>query len=244
MQALRSSSGLGISLARECVAASAAAYGPCLIESETAHVMVGTTEDGAVLLAFRGTAAPLDYLTDGKIGYAETGLGRVHEGFWQSLASVSDKVDAVARGPVVVCGHSKGGAEALLCAWMLARMGVTIDGVQVFGAPRVGDGEFRDSYNGQTANRADGMRLRDITFCWIHEEDIVPRLPPCVLKGYRRVGQVCFLPALGSGFILNPWIGFMVESDIWGALMEWRRGWNAFLKDHAVDEYARDIKGL
>ncbi len=149
--------------------------------------LVGATAT-EIVLAFRGTL-PIDttdwddfiesvddWVHDGeaelvKVPYAS---GLVHQGFSASLESIwSSTVAAVrqltaSRLPVVVTGHSKGGALATMAAIRLRTEGVaTPSGVYTYGSPRVGDTPFSTSYNAVISQ-------------WRFENnnDLVPHLPP------------------------------------------------------------------
>jgi len=149
--------------------------------------LVGATAT-EIIVAFRGTE-PIntadwddfidsvdDWVHDGeavlvKVPYAP---GMVHQGFSGSLESLwSGAVAAIrqltATGlPVVVTGHSKGGALATLAAMRLKSEGVaTPSGVYTYGSPRVGDTPFATAYDAAISQ-------------WRFENnnDLVPHLPP------------------------------------------------------------------
>ena len=237
--------GFSLSNARLLADLCAQAYTTATIETDLCHIVstpAEFAEDGQPysILAFRGSKSPLDFLTDAKIKFARLPGGQqLHEGFHASVSSIWDqllKLDQRAPpAPVILTGHSKGGGEALIAAFLLNRAGRHVHSVYTFGAPRVGDRNFKRDYN---------LALGFNTWSWIHEEDIVPRLPPCILKGYRRAGTICFLPAFGHGFLWNPWIGYMLLSDVWGAWKEYRQGRDAFLADHPIARYQTALANL
>src|SRR5262249_55062151 len=107
--------------------------GPSLINA----CLVGTLPDG-VVLAFRGTLpfdihrypTLRDWLNDFSANpMPEAGYpGFVHPGFFGSVATLWDaalaevqrqRVGAAAAAPLLVTGHSKGGAMSALAAWRL-----------------------------------------------------------------------------------------------------------------------------
>lgn len=166
--------------------------------------LVGTTPDG-VVLAFRGTlpfdihSAPTvaDWLGDfnaepvSAAGYP----GQVHEGFWQGLGFLWDRVLAevtrqrvgtLAALPLLITGHSKGGALAALAAWKFQSGNATPVKVITFAAAKAGDADFRDAYDAQV----DHTRYE-------FADDIVPHLPPAQ-GGFLDV--LTSLPIIGKDF--------------------------------------------
>jgi hypothetical protein len=148
----------------------------------------------AVVVAFRGTQSPSsldgfkdcllsdanDFLVipDGRIGtdFAAAGVGaRFHRGFMQALADIWDPVYAAVTAeidrqerPLWLTGHSLGGALALLAAWRFLRQGINICAVYTFGAPMVGNAAAVGAFD---------KELADKVFRFVHEPDLVPRLP-------------------------------------------------------------------
>jgi hypothetical protein len=166
--------------------------------------LVGTTPDG-VVIAFRGTlpfdihSPPtlLDWLNDFNANpTAAAGFpGFVHPGFlgaldalWdRAVAEVQNRRAAVgAAGPLLVTGHSKGGAMAALAAWRF-QTGLNVPvKVVSFAAAKPGDAPFRDAYNPVI----DHTRYED-------SDDIVPHLPPSQ-EGFLKV--LSSLPVIGDRF--------------------------------------------
>lgn len=139
--------------------------------------------DGFAAIAFRGTQTflpgrdPLtllgeiagDVLTDVRIPLVRArkpAHGRVHRGFrsaldeiWEPLEQLVDRLRKEHRA-IWLTGHSLGGALAILAASRLSG----VRGVYAFGAPLVGDGEFRA-----------GLPVRPVRF--VHGSDLVARVP-------------------------------------------------------------------
>lgn len=142
-----------------------------------------------IIVAFRGTQVFLpgvhppstisgvlaDAVTDVQAGLIEIppATGRVHSGFLQAadevfkpqdiLAPILDAVRRDGRERALwVTGHSLGGALAILTA---ARLRDRVQGVYVYGAPRVGDVDF-------------GRTLNDRIVCFVHGRDPVADTPP------------------------------------------------------------------
>lgn len=135
--------------------------------------------------------------------------GRIHSGFQESLFGirgsrspvfdecahiVADWKTASDAGagsptgaplPVYVCGHSLGGALALLFALGFERLIPNrIVGVHTFAQPRIGDSEFA----------AFGHRvLGDRVYRYVAGDDIVPHCPPRALGFDNRIGRLVML---------------------------------------------------
>jgi hypothetical protein len=183
--------------------------------------LVGTTAT-EVVVAFRGTLALdtdnwnafveslLDWVNDGdaELVDAPYTTGQVHQGFdkslgllWNNVLTAVEAQQAATRLPVVVTGHSKGGALASLAALRLqSEAALSPAGVYTFGSARAGDTTFARDY--------DTKILHDWRF--ENADDIVPHLPPTTTllpfltqidarlarlssHGYHHVGQLEFL---------------------------------------------------
>jgi hypothetical protein len=166
--------------------------------------LVGATPDG-VVVAFRGTMpldldnppTVLDWLSDFNDDPINLpGLpGQVHKGFGAALGFLWDRmfaevqrqrVGSLATKPVLVTGHSKGGAMAALAAWKLQEGNQVPVQVATFAAARSGDQTFADAYNAKiTQNRYE------------YADDIVPHLPPRP-GGFLDI--LSALPIIGPNF--------------------------------------------
>jgi triacylglycerol lipase len=150
-----------------------------------------------VVAAFRGTELKLrDWLSDlnGKLVPNQGGGGRVHSGFQTALNSVYPEImhciDAVAepgKRRLFVCGHSLGGALALLFASRYQQESAgagqsrpRLCEVFTYGAPRIGDVACADSYRKTS--------IAEHTYCWADREDPVTRVAP-VSMNYRHAVQ-------------------------------------------------------
>ncbi|MGO9598706.1 MAG: lipase family protein [Isosphaeraceae bacterium] len=150
--------------------------------------------DGAVVVAFRGSQAPttLDGLKDwlltnadnylvipeGRMGtdFAAAGVGvRFHRGFMEALheiwepllAAITEAVEAGDR-PLWITGHSLGGSLALLAAWRLQRNFIMVHEIVTFGAPMTGNLAAAEAFDREFAGRI---------FRYVNLEDPVPLLP-------------------------------------------------------------------
>jgi hypothetical protein len=175
----------------------------------------------AVVLAFRGTSNLKDWIADArfrKVPLGAPGDIRVHDGFLQDADSLLPKIINAINGnpkPILVCGHSLGGALASLSAFCLAKSNFEVRSVYTFASPRVGNAAWRDAYNAQRPNSNPNWTLGDRTFRVAAAGDLVPYLPGALtppLNGYRHVGTEIFVEAtdIGASYAINPgrWIDF------------------------------------
>jgi hypothetical protein len=166
--------------------------------------LVGTLADG-VVLAFRGTLpldilrhpTLLDWLNDfnatpiqaaGFPGFIHPGfLGAVNALWDRALAEVTRQQAGAAAGqPLLITGHSKGGAMAPLAAWQFHAATNLPAKVVGFAAAKSGDRTFRDAYN----------QIFDHTR-YEYADDIVPHLPPST-GGFLDV--LSSLPVIGARY--------------------------------------------
>jgi hypothetical protein len=127
-------------------------------------------------------------------GESQSGA-QMHRGFTAAYMSVREKIHNYLRShaasSVTVTGHSLGGALATLCAVDVQynfSNKVTID-IYTFGAPKVGNDGFRESFNRRVPN----------SYRFVHGMDIVSALPR-PWQGYRHVDKEY---RLGHRFSLN-----------------------------------------
>jgi triacylglycerol lipase len=238
--------------ARALAAFSLRAYDEATISSPTeAHALVQET-DTAVVVAFRGTHRPQDFVVDGEAWRFQTPQYGVHWGFWNCICSLARDVnDAVAgtasppstgpstssghgsgRGkPLFITGHSLGGALAMLYA---AKWSPAPRAVYTFGQPRVGDARFRDFYNATLGAR---------TWRVVNEEDIVPRIPSA-LAGYRHAGNEAFLASVRGVWRLNPPLWLKALSDARGMLRARRMCLAELVRDHEMGKYVEALETI
>ena len=230
-----SARGFSLVNARACALYSQQVYHGALIQSELSHVDVCLTTQGELVVAYRGTANLMDWITDAKFRKVATPYGFVHNGFWDAFRSTLDQVmSEIGKGPanlpIYITGHSLGGAQAVLLATHIARSVPAIVHLYTFGQPRVGDAAFA---------RRSGEILAGLHHRLINGEDIVARLPGW-LAGFRHSGARYLFDAFG-GLDTNPPLWRMALSDAWGICKEWNRGTVAVAEDvfadHGIDNY-------
>jgi pimeloyl-ACP methyl ester carboxylesterase len=112
-----------------------------------------THHDEVILIAVRGTASAADGMRDAnahQVAFVE-GVGKAHEGFYQAYRAMRNFVlsylDQFYTGQrIIICGHSLGGAIALLLAEGLRRApeGNYNILLYTYGAPRAADAEFTE----------------------------------------------------------------------------------------------------
>jgi triacylglycerol lipase len=138
-----------------------------------------TSNDSFVLVSFRGTQEPIDFIKNFNfIPQSGSNLGipgQIHGGFSESFLSIwpqlqsSVKEFSNLKKPVVITGHSLGGAMATLAAVKLHQEGLKVSMVYTFGQPRIGDKEFAVYVDKILGNRYHRV---------VYHNDLVARIPP------------------------------------------------------------------
>jgi predicted lipase len=128
-------------------------------------------------------------------------MGWVHSGFAKAYEEIRDLQDTVIKKdkPLVVSGHSLGGATATVAALDLKQRGYDVHSVYTYGSPRVGYSDFKEIYEG----------AKIPTYRFVNAYDVVPRIPKI---NYHHVGEPYFLTTDGkiqdrqqSAWNLWPW---------------------------------------
>lgn len=165
------------------------------------------------------------------------GFARALEEVWPELIRYLDDSQAL---PLVISGHSLGGALATLAALALServvlRQGKPIEIVSVvtFGQPRVGDGRFASHYD---------RRLGPIHWRVVNNRDIVPRLPPREM-GFRHVGRLLYFDAEGKPS-LDPsqWLR-LLDRFKFDTQSDWTVQMREYIEDHSMDRYIEQVRG-
>ncbi len=141
---------------------------------------------GFVALAIAGTDVLVagDYITDIR---AQPDRAGTHSGFraasdtlWADAKAAAERARAGGK-PLLIVGHSLGGAIAAILAHRLATEHDHAPiAVYTFGMPRPGDQAFADVYN---------AKLGRSTFRLVHGEDPIAAIPPHRL-GFAHVGRL------------------------------------------------------
>lgn len=154
------------------------------IASGLCHCVIRRTASGEIVVAFRGTEDIEDWISNGDVGKSCFGNHFVHAGFAASLAPILwdirraiANVRKSADDQLWVCGHSRGGAFALLTGASLAMTNQPATGVYTFGSPRVGNHKFAAWCD---VNVPGHHR-------YVNESDIVTRIPHF---GYEHCGKL------------------------------------------------------
>ena len=230
-------------------------------DERTDTLAFAAANETEVFVGFRGTRDLRNWITDLDCGLriadppspcfgaASCGLeGEIHAGFyraleavWGALAAVLERM-AAGRKNIFFCGHSLGGALAMLaCArWdrklQIENLQFAITGwLYTFGQPRVGNRAWARWYDRQ---------LRQRSFRIVHAEDVVARVP-WLFGMFRHAGTEVFHDARGVEHVDWPWWK-KAPSDAVGLWMELKCGQVALLGDHRVGTYEKmlNAKGL
>jgi triacylglycerol lipase len=145
----------------------------------------------AMVVSFAGTDPVLlaNWVSDFDIRPTEGGAAK---GFSVAVQAVEKDIltQLPTDRPVMLTGHSLGGALAVLLAQNLVMMRREVTAVYTFGMPRPGRRDFSDSYNqGPLAAR---------TYRFVHGDDIVPTVTPSKPLGFRHVGRLVSAPTGGK----------------------------------------------
>lgn len=167
------------------------AEGMGIVTADTAYIVFRGTEPSKIK----------DWLSDGAAApssFTEFWTGAtVHRGFEAYTLCLEDEFRAFASRNtdkrIVVCGHSLGGAAAVLCAALLKGY-QRIDQVITFGCPPVGNHFFQYEYN---------AKLSDVTLRFENNNDLVPVLPG-LAPWLCHVSQRLYLPFFGKSVWVDP----------------------------------------
>ena len=209
------------------------------VENAQAWVYFGA---GKIVVACRGTEPSqfADVLADLKtIPVRHERQGYVHSGFKEETDKVYPGIlKAVLAGrkkeeKVYVCGHSLGGAMAVLVAEQLCHDKIPVEELKTFGQPRVGTRKFR--------RHLEGCKIGSY-HRYVNNNDIVPRVPPSTF-GFIHGGKLMYINSFGN---IRP-------STLWQRLKDAMRGfWDAikqfkffdFVADHAMPNYVEYVDNL
>lgn len=162
------------------------------------------------LIAIRGTSEAADFLRDVDALQVpfEQGEGRVHRGFYRAAIKAFDfamsYLDQFNHSKtLIICGHSLGGAIALILAEMLRRTSKDF-AIQLYtyGAPRAGDATF-------TRNAAELIHHRIV-----NHDDLIPNAPlPWMNPRYDVMAQGALLMPIDAMLGMNTLRTGLVNQD-------------------------------
>lgn len=223
------------------------------VKVDTQAYLLDSTD--RLVVVFRGTEpkVPADIVTDARFSQIksdwlpeEADGARVHAGFAAALESVWDEVESAFHFPggsaktVVFCGHSLGGALAVLAAARFLAGDPErrrhFGGLYTIGQPRVGNKDFASWAQRQFAGRY--VRA-------VNNRDAVPRLPP-LGTSYHHFGTVHYFDASGSLWVDPSWFFRFLDYALPEEAVEGASGpdWVRTLKEAATDHSAGDYASL
>lgn len=142
----------------------------------------------AVLVSFRGTENLGDWLANLSVLGTTRNYGRVHRGFLGAFQVVESQLSSILSGfsdrPVLLTGHSLGGALALIAAaeW---RSKFQVKWVHTHGQPAAGKESFQKFFRSNyPANY----------YRFVNDADVVPRVPPF----YSHAGRLFHFTGSGD----------------------------------------------
>ena len=159
------------------------------IQADNTECFVAATSD-VVFVGFRGTEffSIADWMTDLNALSTTRPYGSVHQGFFAAFQLVDSRIrsalESFPNRPVVLTGHSLGGAIATIAAaeWQGQ---YEVSSIYTFGQPGVGKRRFRSHIQQHYAHRF---------FRFVNDDDIVPMVPPT----YRHVGRLLHFNSSGD----------------------------------------------
>ena len=208
-------------------------------EEITQSLVARDIKTGNLVIWFRETNEFWDWVSNFRffLRKAESGAGKVHTGFTDSLDHVYSKirpyVKQIYSGNGITCvGHSRGGALATLMANRLANSGEGYAPIEIytFGSPRVGNKKF--------VNALDQKSVTHYRF--VNNNDKVPRVPYRWL-GYSDHGNFHYIDYDGNIHTTKSW--WQIVKDQFRGRMRALKKLKLFDKyyDHALKRYRRKI---
>lgn len=138
-----------------------------------------THSDKVMLISVRGTLELEDFLLDADARQVpiKDGTGQAHRGFYNGFNAVKAFVERYMEAfymeqSVVICGHSLGGAVALLLAEWVNQHWTPDTQLYTFGAPRAADRAFVQAASGLTHHRLVNHNdpIPGVPFVWMDAE--------------------------------------------------------------------------
>lgn len=175
----------------------------------------------ALIVTFRGTESRIDdWVTNADTTKINRFGGQIHKGFAEAMDSVfSELVKAIldyhtGSQKIIFCGHSLGGALAVLTVARLLENQIKADVLYTFGQPRVGDSYFAMKFN---LSFEKYYRI-------VNYQDVVVRIPPGA-SGFEHAGVFYYLTQEGQ---------LSTDKDHWYSFWEHNHSTLADLLDLAI----------
>ena len=187
-----------------------------------------------LLIVCRGTEPNEwnDLKADANASTVVAEVGRIHRGFKREVDDLWPIIEQTIKEnqrPVWFAGHSLGGAMANVCAGRckLSQIPSNPKSLFTYGSPRVG-------------NRTYISAVKIPHYRWVHNNDIVTRIPPRWL-GYKHSGFELYLDNQSRLQKLYAWQRSRDRfRGLWRGLFA---GKLDLLSDHAISSYIMAIKG-
>lgn len=149
-----------------------------------------------LVIAFSGSQTWKDWLSNLDMRKMRTPFGGIHTGFMRSFHDIQYELLPYIRAlsivnkPIVICGHSRGGALAMLLAVILHQCGIPIHAVYALCSPKIGGEDFVEYWH------KTGIPL----YLVVNGSDPVPSLPPSSWREWLWV--VFFVIPVNLGFFI------------------------------------------
>lgn len=194
--------------------------------------LLGTKDD--LIVVCRGTEPHEwnDLKADANAWTVLAEVGRLHRGFKREVDDLWPMIERAIREnqrPVWFAGHSLGGAMATVCAGRckLSSIPSNPKALFTFGSPRVG-------------NRAYIHAVKLPHYRWVHNNDIVARVPPRWL-GYKHSGFELYLDSSDRLRNIVSWNRVRDRfRGFWTGLLMGRID---YFSDHPIRTYIQAIRG-
>lgn len=188
-------------------------------------------------IAFRGTDEIADWLDNINAVSEETEDGIFHRGFLNSVDDVWDELITLLKEkrwekpkPLMITGHSLGGAMASIATARLHAINIPFKSVYTFGQPRAMTPETADHFNAM---------FKKNYFRFHNNNDLVTRVPARVM-GYSHVGTYLYIS--DEKVIYNSpgfWFRFMDYVD--GAIDAIGERGVDMIEDHDMNDYLEAV---
>jgi predicted lipase len=192
--------------------------------------------DTDIVVVFRGTDQPTDWISNVRYKQIAGYGGYVHEGFAEQLRGLESRMLSAVKKyhdnkqTIWVSGHSLGGALATLAAKKLGTINNKPYMLNTFGGPRV-------------LNPAAAKAFKQTMYRFVNDQDLVPHIPSRgLINRYEHVGRrVHFTKAGKISTDKQSWLKAAEALSRVSTRGVGRVAKNA-ISDHAMSQYLRKIK--